>query len=68
MNPKFDPGEEVTFDVPNYGSGRGHIAGFYVHTDGTRLYVVFPKNQRNRPDYKYVSIIVEENKLISTPF
>jgi len=65
---KFDPGEEITFDVLDYGSGRGHVAGFYTHKDGTRLYAVYPKNPRNRPDYQYVCIICREDQLISTPF
>ena len=68
MNPKFDPGEEVTFDVPDYGSGRGHISAFYVHPSGDHLYAVYPKNPRVTKKYGYVCIIVKEENLISTPF
>ncbi len=66
--PCFDPGEEVYFDIPDYGQGRGHVAAFYRHSDGTNLYAVYPKNPRITDRYKYVCVIVEEDKLISCPF
>lgn len=65
---RFDPGEEVSFDVPNYGSGRGHVAGYYTLSDGSSLVVVFPKNPRVTKDYGYVCIVVPEKELKSTPF
>ena len=64
--PILDPGEEVQFDIADYGSGRGHIAGFYTHSDGTRLYVVLPNNPKISK--RYVSIIVSEKDLVSAPF
>ena len=66
--PILDPGEEVIFDVPNYGSGRGHVAAFYTHSDGTILYAVLPNNPRISKSYGYVSIIVPEKDLVSAPF
>lgn len=69
MKAILDPFDEVTFDVEGFGSGRGQIAGMYVHTDGTRLYAVYPKHPRPKDHpYQYVCIIIPEDKLISTPF
>ena len=67
-NPVFDPGEEVYFDVANYGRGRGNVAGFYRHTDGTKLYAVYPKTERSGTSYQYLCLIVPEADLISAPF
>lgn len=64
----FEPGEEVFFDIPNYGAGKGNIAAFYIHTDGTKLYAIYPKTQHNSSNYKYVCLIVPETELVSTPF
>lgn len=66
--PDFDPGEEVTFDIPDYGSGRGHIAAYYLHSDGTKLYAVAPNNPRLKENYSYVCVIATAKQLISTPF
>ena len=66
--PKFDPGEEVYFDLANYGTGKGLVAAFYVHSDGSRLYAVLPNTPRISQKYGYISIIVGEDKLISAPF
>ena len=66
--PSFDPGEEVYFDIENYGTGRGHVTGFYTHVDGTKLYAVYPKTQRPGSSYNYVCLIVPEKGLVSAPF
>jgi hypothetical protein len=66
--PCFAPGEEVFFDIPDYGQGRGHVAGAATHPDGTNLYAVYPKNPRITTKYPYVCVIVAEKDLISCPF
>ena len=66
--PKFDPGEEVYFEIEDYGAGRGNVAAFYIHNDGSRLYAVYPKNPRLSDRYNYVCIIIREEELMSTPF
>lgn len=66
--PSFDPGEEVSFDISDYGAGRGNVAAFYIHSDGTRLYAVYPKTPKITKKYGYVCFIIEEKYLISTPF
>jgi hypothetical protein len=47
-DPIFAAGEEVHFDIAGYGSGRGHVTAFYIHTDGTKFYSVYPKNPRTK--------------------
>lgn len=64
----FEPGEEVSFDIPDYGAGRGNVAAYYTHTDGTKLYAVYPKTPKITKRYAYVCVIIEEKHLISTPF
>lgn len=66
--PKFDLGEEVSFDIPDYGRGRGHVSAFYCHKDGTKLYTVLPKNPKITKKYPYLCIMVLESELTSTPF
>jgi hypothetical protein len=68
METKFNPGDEVTFDIPNYGCGKGNIAGYFVHNDGTKLYAIYPKNPRINSNYNYVCVITEEKNLVPTPF
>jgi hypothetical protein len=65
---RFDPGEEVAFDVTNYGSGRGHVAGYYTLPDGTNLVAVYPKSPKISKNDGYICLIVPEKDLISTPF
>jgi hypothetical protein len=67
-NPVFDPGEEVYFDIPNFGTGRGHVTAFYRHKDGTALYSVYPKTPRISDAHPYLCLIAEEKQLISAPF
>ena len=66
--PVFDAGEEVFFDIPDYGKGRGNVVAFFTHKDGTNLYAVYPKNERISKRYPYVCIIVPESDLVSAPF
>ena len=66
--PILEPGEEVLFDVADYGSGRGNVAAYYTHPDGTRLYAVLPNNPKISKKYGYVSIICAEKDLVSAPF
>ena len=66
--PVFLAGEQVWFDIPDYGSGMGRVAGFYTHTDGTNFYAVAPNNPRVTEKYRYICIILPEDELISAPF
>ena len=66
--PTFDPGEEVYFDIPNYGTGRGNVVAFHLTKDGISLYAVYPKTPRVSESSPYVCFIAEEKQLISAPF
>lgn len=67
--PKFEFGEAIAFNIPNYGTGRGYIVAHYMCPDNaTNLYAIYPKNPRMNDTYKYVCVITEEKNIVSAPF
>lgn len=68
MNYKFDNGEIVQFNHPEYGKGTGTVLGRHLDNDGNEGWVIYPKIPRHTSLYPYSCMVIETKYLVSTPF
>ena len=65
MKFQFENGEQVQYESPKFGRGKGAVVGF-VETSGD--YIIYPKTMLPRSDYPFMVIVCKPKELISIPF
>jgi hypothetical protein len=68
MNFLFDNQEQVQYTDSYFGTGKGVVVGFYENKNGVNLYVIYPKTPFEKSFWPFMTIVVKESQLISTPF
>jgi hypothetical protein len=63
MSWKFEEGDEVSYDHPKHGRGRGTVEGF--NKDQSKLFIV-PKNKSVRK--KCDCLVCSPDQVVLTPF